>query len=150
MKRNSYFWRIHIAIELQFRENTESWSHGRARLCDWVVRPVGASCYSWAALSLIYSKTRYILLLNFKCYLRRSSDSPDSRYFSLETGIYQFLSKVIPLHFVLHYLYLACNNNMNQKIKAITSPLHSLCFPMTAWVISKTAIIGCEYSAYRI
>ena len=38
---------------------TESWSHWRALLHDWAVRPVRACCYSWAALYLIDSKTLY-------------------------------------------------------------------------------------------
>ena len=38
---------------------TESWSHWRAKLCDWAVWPVRAGCYSWAALSLFDSNTLY-------------------------------------------------------------------------------------------
>ena len=35
----------------------ESWSHWKAKLRDWAVRPVMAGCYSWSALYLIDSKT---------------------------------------------------------------------------------------------
>ena len=31
---------------------------------DWAVRPVKVGCYSWAALSLIDSKTLYIQIQN--------------------------------------------------------------------------------------
>ena len=40
-------------------QSTESWSQLGANLGDWAVRPVRAGCYSWAALSLIDSKTQY-------------------------------------------------------------------------------------------
>ena len=41
--------------------NTGFLSQLRAKLRDWAVRPVRAGCHSWAALSLIDSKTLYTL-----------------------------------------------------------------------------------------
>ena len=75
-----------------YLKDTESWSHWRAKLRDWAVRPVRAGCYSWAALPVIDSKTVQSKTYNFNLsrtkkreWLRQKSDrrsrkrSPRSR-----------------------------------------------------------------------
>ena len=48
----------------------------RAKLSDWAVRPVRAGRYSWAALSLIDSKTMYSTQLKGEYYRADGVDGP--------------------------------------------------------------------------
>ena len=46
-----------IFLSCEMWQSIESWSHWRAELRNWAIRPVRAGCYSWTVLSLTDSKT---------------------------------------------------------------------------------------------
>ena len=95
---------IHLCVSI-----TESWSHWWPKLRDWAGRPVGAGWYSWAALSLINSKTLYM-----------------SQAYSVPTNLKYYTVHKKP----------SCSKTYQTYQGSVTTPSKSFLFPNVNWRIT--------------
>ena len=95
---------IHLCVSI-----SESWSHWWPKLRDWAVRPVGAGWYSWAALSLINSKTLYM-----------------SQAYSVPTNLKYYTVHKKP----------SCSKTYQTYHGSVTTPSKSFLFPNVNWRIT--------------